>query len=255
MATMKAGQQQTQNADNASADTDAQQGADPKANQNSGDAALRRMSGVGGLAKDTGESLEHGNLKDAAIDIGGGAVGLAEKAIPFFKYSVKPYEAQVSEQLYRGSRVDPNGMANLKKQGITGIVNLCAENDMDSATAAQLGMNAKHIPLIDNTAPSMTDVQTFLSFVSGNGGPVYVHCEAGQGRTGTMCASYRMAVQGWSADQAVAEAKKFGMKMPCQIHFLEAYGASLGLGPAAAPAKQQDAAPQGPPPGGSPNNS
>lgn len=195
-----------------------------------GDAALRRMAGIGGLARDAGESLEQGALGDAALDVGGGLVGLTEKAIPFFKYKVTPYEAQVSGQLYRGSRVDSNGMANLKQQGITGIVNLCAENDMDTAIAEQLGMNAKHIPLIDNTAPSMDEVQTFLDFIAGNGAPVYVHCEAGKGRTGTMCASYRMAVEGWSASKAIAEAKQYGVRMPCQIHFLEAYGNSLAGG-------------------------
>lgn len=214
-------------------------GNDSPAVQSAGDAAARRMAGVGGLARDIGESTEKGALGDAALDVGGGLVGLAEKALPFFKYPVKSYEAQVSDQLYRGSRVDPNGMANLKHQGITGIVNLCAENDMDSATAAQLGMNAKHIPIIDNTAPSLAEVKTFLDFVAGNGGPVYVHCEAGKGRTGTMCGSYRMAVQGWSAEQAIAEAKQYGMKMPVQIHFLQEYGASLR----GAPALEQSAAP------------
>lgn len=218
----------------------AQQGNGPASQSlgNAGDAAVRRMSGVDGLGHDIGESLEHGKLGDAALDIGGGAVGLAEKALPFFKYPVKPYEAQVSDQLYRGSRVDPNGMANLKKQGITGIVNLCAENDMDSATAAALGMNAKHIALIDNTAPTLAQVQEFLDFVAGNGAPVYVHCEAGQGRTGTMCAAYRIAVQGWSAEQAITEAKRYGMKMPVQLHFLEQYAANLKGAPAVDDPKQ-----------------
>lgn len=214
------------------ADDQSTQGPDRKTLSQAGDAAVTRMAGVGGLGRDIDENVKHGAIKDAAIDIGGGAVGIAEKWLPFFKYSVTPYEAQVSAKLYRGSRVDENGMANLSKQGITGIVNLCAENDMDSAPAGKMGMTARHIPIIDNTAPTPAQVQTFLDFVAGNNGPVYVHCEAGQGRTGTMCAAYRMAVEGWSAQQAVDEAKKYGMKMPCQIHFLEQYGADLQGAPA-----------------------
>jgi len=37
-----------------------------------------------------------------------------------------------------------------------------------------------------------------------------VHCRLGDDRTGMMIAAYRMAVEGWSADDAMLEMQHFG---------------------------------------------
>lgn len=188
----------------------------------------KQHPGVLGKMAGAGQKLLHGaehlgqEAHDAAMNAGGEAIGLAEMV--GLKYSVKPYESQVSGQLFRGSRVDLEQMKGLQKQGVKGVVNLCAENNMDEAHAKSLGLTPLHIPIIDNTAPTMRQVQTFLDFVQGSA-PAYVHCEAGKGRTGTMVACYRMAKEGWSAEKAIAEAKSFGLAMPCQIAFLEQFGA------------------------------
>ena len=39
---------------------------------------------------------------------------------------------------------------------------------------------------------------------------VFVHCRLGEDRTGMMVAAYRMADEGWTADEAMAEMQKFG---------------------------------------------
>jgi protein tyrosine/serine phosphatase len=59
--------------------------------------------------------------------------------------------------------------------------------------------------------PVTGDVVRFLKIVTDpNHTPVFVHCQHGADRTGTMCAVYRIAVQGWSKDEAIAEMTKGG---------------------------------------------
>jgi len=40
--------------------------------------------------------------------------------------------------------------------------------------------------------------------------PVYVHCKAGQNRTGFVIATYRMIYQGWTPEEAVREMRVYG---------------------------------------------
>jgi protein tyrosine phosphatase (PTP) superfamily phosphohydrolase (DUF442 family) len=174
-------------------------------------ASDQAFGGVGGFFKHVGQELEVA---------GGEAVGVAELA--GLRYPVKTYEAQVDAGLYRGSRVDPAQMASLQQQGIRGIVNLCLENNEDAATAAKLGMAALHVPILDNSAPTIAQMMEFVAFAKANP-PTYVHCEAGKGRTGTAVACYRIAADGWTAEQAIDEAKSYGLSLIDQINFIEKF--------------------------------
>ena len=44
-------------------------------------------------------------------------------------------------------------------------------------------------------------------------GPVYVHCRRGCDRTGAVIACYRILVENWDAERAIAEARSFGMRI------------------------------------------
>ena len=55
------------------------------------------------------------------------------------------------------------------------------------------------------------DVVRFLKIVTENNNtPVFVHCQFGSDRTGTMCAIYRIAVEGWNKNEAIEEMTEGG---------------------------------------------
>ena len=59
--------------------------------------------------------------------------------------------------------------------------------------------------------PEDEEVVRFLRIVTDeNRTPVFVHCQRGADRTGVMCAIYRIAVQGWSKEEAIEEMTEGG---------------------------------------------
>jgi protein tyrosine/serine phosphatase len=67
-----------------------------------------------------------------------------------------------------------------------------------------------HIP-VKTWDPKDEQVVRFLKTVTDkNRRPVFVHCQHGADRTGTMCAIYRVAVDGWTKQQAIDEMTKGG---------------------------------------------
>ncbi len=182
--------------------------------------------------------IGHG-LLDAAEqveEVGGEILGVAELA--GLKYPVKAYEARVDGGLYRGSRLDDDGMKALKAQGIRGVVSLCLEHTNDKALADKYGIEHYNCEILDNAPPTVEQMNEFISFARAHP-PTYVHCEAGKGRTGTAVACYRIAVDGWTADAAIAEGKTFGLSLIDQIAFVRHYAETVH---AAAPAAATPAA-------------
>lgn len=116
---------------------------------------------------------------------------------------------KVSDDLYRGAQPTAEGMKELEKLGIKTVINLRSMHS-DRNEIKDTGLAYEHINMtIWNTEDK--DVIRFLQIITdSNRTPVFVHCQHGADRTGTMCAIYRIAVQGWSKDQAVEEMTKGG---------------------------------------------
>jgi protein tyrosine phosphatase (PTP) superfamily phosphohydrolase (DUF442 family) len=128
---------------------------------------------------------------------------------------------QVSPGLYRGARPTPEGIRSLGGLGVRTVVNLeVFHSDRDMLAAA--GMD--YVPISFKAwSPETKDMVAFLKVLGdANLAPVFVHCQYGSDRTGTMCALYRIAVQGWSKQAAIDEMTRGGFGFhPEWQHLLE----------------------------------
>lgn len=131
------------------------------------------------------------------------ATRLHGKGIPNF--------AEVTPNLYRGGQPSADGLAALKDLGVDVIVDLrgsASDSERDAVT--KLGMQYVSIP---SHCPFPRDKPwaRFLQVMRENHNKkVFVHCRLGDDRTGLAIASYRIADEGWSTDEALNEMKEFG---------------------------------------------
>ena len=116
---------------------------------------------------------------------------------------------RVSDTLYRSAQPTAEGMGNLKAMGIKTIVNLRSFHS-DRERIKGTGLAYEHI-YMKAWHPEEEDVVRFLQIVTNpKRTPVLVHCQHGADRTGAMCAIYRVAVQGWSKEEALKEMTEGG---------------------------------------------
>jgi tyrosine-protein phosphatase SIW14 len=116
---------------------------------------------------------------------------------------------KVSDDLYRGAQPTTEGMKELEKLGVKTVVNLRSMHS-DRDEIKDIALAYEHIRMTTWNIEDK-DVIRFLQIVTDpNRKPVFVHCKHGADRTGTMCAIYRVIVQGWSKDEAIEEMTKGG---------------------------------------------
>lgn len=122
---------------------------------------------------------------------------------------------KITEVLYRGAQPHEQGLPELKKLGITTIVDLRGEDrekiQWERKHAESLGMRFVNIPVSGWSPPTDEQVVQFLSLLrSDPPQKIFVHCRFGDDRTGVFVATYRIAFEKWTADQAIKEMYFFG---------------------------------------------
>jgi tyrosine-protein phosphatase SIW14 len=135
--------------------------------------------------------------------------------------------ARVAPGIYRGAQPTDAGLDSLKKLGIKTVVNLRHyHGSVEKAGCQKRGLDYEHIVLASSGTPSDADARRFLKIVTDPARqPVYFHCWRGKDRTGVMCATYRMAVDHWTLEEALAEMHAFGFYRGWRD--LHAYAVSL----------------------------
>ena len=116
---------------------------------------------------------------------------------------------RVSDDLYVGAEPTGEGFRQLKAMGVKTVVNLRffhddgKENVGTELAYEEIPMNAWHA--------EDEDVVRFLKlFEKGNRAPFFIYCHHGADRSGLLCAVYRIVLQGWTKDEAIAEMTRGG---------------------------------------------
>jgi len=120
---------------------------------------------------------------------------------------------RVTPQLYRGAQPTTEGFGQLQKMGVEIVVDLRNEKDQierEKKAVASGHMKFVSIPWNPWKDPTGAQVKEFFEVLTANPGKkVFVHCNKGADRTGTMVALYRIAAQQWKADDALQEMKTY----------------------------------------------
>jgi atypical dual specificity phosphatase len=77
----------------------------------------------------------------------------------------------------------------LKKEKVTGVINMCEEYAGPIARYDQLGIEQLWLPTVDFNHPSEDSIIAGAEFIERHakaGGTVYVHCKAGRARSATV---------------------------------------------------------------------
>jgi len=116
---------------------------------------------------------------------------------------------QITPLLYRGAQPTAVGMRQLKAMGVKTVVNLRSFNS-DREELGNTSLAYEHISM-KAWHPEQEDIIRFLRITTDKAyAPVFVHCQHGADRTGLMCAIYRVAVEGWTKEEAIQEMTQGG---------------------------------------------
>lgn len=120
-----------------------------------------------------------------------------------------PNFARISDALYRGAQPTREGFEELKKLGVRTVINLRAGHS-DEKLIEGLGLRYISIPTNTWKLTDRHSARFLKAALDPANAPVFVHCQHGSDRTGTMVAVYRIYVQKWAPEDAIRELPSFG---------------------------------------------
>ncbi len=122
----------------------------------------------------------------------------------------------VSGRILRGGQPSQAGLDLLKGAGVKTIINLrneTVEIERERQFVEALGLKFISIPMYPFEYSTLSQFQKFLNAVAVvESGPVYVHCQFGRDRTGTMIGAYRIMMENWTFDNAFKEMMACGYR-------------------------------------------
>jgi len=127
------------------------------------------------------------------------------------RYVGLPNFGEVTPNLFRGGQPGVDGLEALEKMGVSIVVDMRgSKSSHEEMAVSKLGMQYVAIPW-HCPFPADPVFARFLKLMQDNPGKkIFVHCRLGDDRTGMAIAAYRMAGEGWSAEEALEEMKRFG---------------------------------------------
>ncbi|MGH8049215.1 MAG: tyrosine-protein phosphatase [Arenimonas sp.] len=114
---------------------------------------------------------------------------------------------RVTPMLYRSAQPDAASGDTLRKLGIKTVLSFRKRNK-DEPLHKTAGVTFKRYPLYTWDIEEKDIIEVLRIIDNPDNQPILVHCTHGADRTGLMMASYRMIVQGWSKEAAIAEMKQ-----------------------------------------------
>lgn len=120
---------------------------------------------------------------------------------------------KVDSKLFRGAQPNAPGIEQLKNKSVVLVINL-RQNDVwpeEEQLLKAAGIGYVNVPLCSLSAPKLETVNKILSTVAKAPGPVFIHCQYGCDRTGTIVACYRIRVHSMTNEAALKDAEDHGM--------------------------------------------
>jgi len=111
----------------------------------------------------------------------------------------------IDDGVLLGAAPFASDVPGLVSEGVTGVLNLCAEYVGPLDAYARAGIRQHRLPTIDLTLPSLKDIRAGVAFIEEHvtrGETVYVHCKSGRNRSATILLCWLIAAKGLAPREA-----------------------------------------------------